>query len=302
MELIAEVRVGVFYDGDWWGSVADYFANVHTWRARLSFPGVHDALRWHIAAVTGCEVTGCEVAGAHYVQGRDSGGTWRGFDEVLQAAGVVRHDVPRTGRGREKGADVALALEAWESAAGGAVNHVVLVTGDAGLVPLITRLRERGTHVTVPVVDAEFRDPRGGTTRELRTAPGLRDAASSAPWLEVLLRDAMAPGYPLLYPFTAAATGQHAAGTGPRRHGTMTRWRDGDRWGFVMDGKGQTWYVASDQLPDGLPTLPPGAYVSWSGSPSPAPGRRYPQAYTVRLEHVPASSLNGRGAAAATAV
>lgn len=298
MGLAPEIRVGVFYDGGWWVNVADYFATVHAWRARVSFRGLHDLLRWHIAAVAGCDLDACQVAEAHYVQGRDPGTSWRSLDEVLDEAGVTRHDVALTAGGREKGADVALALEAWDRAAGGAVNSVALLTGDADLVPLVDRLRGRGVLVTVPAVDVTFRDPRGGTGRELRTAPGLRAAAASSPPLETLLRDALADTWPLRYPFTAPAAVPRKPPAGRHHRGTITRWKPGEQWGFALDGQGRTWFVSRDQLPDDLPGLPPGAYMTWAGSPSPQPGRQYPQAYTVRLGDEP--GLTGRVAAAAT--
>lgn len=54
--------------------------------------------------------------------------------------------------------------------------------------------------------------------------------------------------------------------------------------GFVTDSTGRSWFVSCSDLPDGQDALPLDAKISWSGSPRPAPGKKYPQARSIQLE------------------
>jgi hypothetical protein len=70
---------------------------------------------------------------------------------------------------------------------------------------------------------------------------------------------------------------------GTRRTGRITRWSDTS--GFATErGTGQSWFVSRDSLPDGHGSLPVGTTITFTGSPSPKPGKRYPEAYTIRVE------------------
>ena len=274
--------LGVFYDGGWFAHVSDYYAIRHPWRARIALQGLHDALRWHLHTVTGTPLAGCTLAEAHYVRARSATPS-RAFDQILDQAGVIRHDADLAG-GSEKGADVLLALEVWDRAISVPLRAVALITGDADLVPLAARLRDRDVHVVVPAVDAQFTTERGEHS-VLRTAPRLIETASTAPPLDGLLAAGLARGWPLRYPFAApvhGSTGEVQRGAGPRQ-GTVTRWNPGDSSGFITEtGTGASWFASRDDLPDGTPALQPGTPVTFTGSPRPKPGKRYPQAHTIR--------------------
>jgi hypothetical protein len=90
------VNLGVFYDGGWFAHVSGYFAFNHRWRARIALQGLHDVLRWHVHSVAAVPVAEVVLAGAHYVRGR-SDTPASSFDQVLEAAGVVRHDAGSQG-------------------------------------------------------------------------------------------------------------------------------------------------------------------------------------------------------------
>lgn len=66
-------------------------------------------------------------------------------------------------------------------------------------------------------------------------------------------------------------------------HGVVTRWDDEATHGFITDSDGRSWFVSRDDLPDGLDRLEIGVYVWFVGSPNPRPGKKYPQAYGIRI-------------------
>src|SRR5262249_4361858 len=103
--------------------------------------------------------------------------------------------------------------------------------------------------------------------------------------MDELLAAGLAPGWPLRYPFTTPvqiAPAQAGPSTG-RRQGTITRWNPGDTSGFITEaGTGTSWFASRDDLADEGSVLPPGTLVAFSGSPRPAPGKRYPRARTIR--------------------
>ncbi|XVV00618.1 NYN domain-containing protein [Actinosynnema sp. CA-248983] len=273
-------RIGVFYDGTWFAYVSDYFASVHPRAARVSLDGFHDALRWYVHHAEQRPLDECVVSEAHYVRGRiDTPAV--AFDAVLAAAGVVRHDLPLHS-GKEKGVDVHLALEAWERATSVPLQWVVLVTGDADFAPLASRLVSRGVRVVVPVVDGGIVAPAWMP----RTAAPLRAAASATPTFDTLFAPAERDGYPLRAPF-ARTSGSGASVAGEprgRRKGTVTGWKPGQPHGFITDTRGASWFVSRDDLEDGLPALPIGTSVSFTGPSTPPIGRKYPRAYAVQAE------------------
>lgn len=262
------MRIGVFYDGGWWAHVSDYLAEVHPWRARPSLQGMADVLRWNIARHVG--LSSCTVE-QHYVRARTSTPS-SSFEDVLDKAGVRRYDVPLEG-GREKGADVLFALTAYERAVIGHLDVAVLLTGDADLVPLVLTLKRRRLHVLVPQIEVTLPDG------VLRTAPSLTITATASPKLLDLLAAGLEPDYTGVYPFVEpVGSGQAAAADEPR--GSITRWQGTS--GFITDSRGGSWFVSRDSLPEGMHSLPVGTRVTFRGRPHRQPGKKYPEAYSVR--------------------
>lgn len=282
MGRVAEiVRIGVFYDGTWFAYLSDFYATAHPRAARVSLDGFHDALRWYVHTETGLPLDDCVLQEAHYVRGRIETPA-ASFDAVLAAAGVIRHDLPLHG-GKEKGVDVHFALEAWERATAAPLQWVVLVTGDADFTPLVTRLTGRGVRVVVPVVDVPSVSPPAWTPR---TAAPLRAAATATPSFDVLFAPTDRDDYPLRRPFVRSAEAVASAAGLPRgrRRGTVTGWRTGQPHGFITDTRGGSWYASRDDIPEGLTLLLPGTPVSFTGSPTPVAGRKYPRAQAIRPE------------------
>ncbi|MEU4742491.1 NYN domain-containing protein [Actinosynnema sp. NPDC023658] len=280
------VRIGVFYDGTWFAYLSDFYATAHPRGARIALDGFHDAVRWHLHTRTGRPLDECVVHEAHYVRGRIETPA-ASFDAVLTAAGVTRHDLPLHG-GKEKGVDVHFALEAWERATTVPLQWVVLVTGDADFTPLAARLAARGVGVIVPVVDAGTPAAPGTPPPAWtpRTAAPLRAAATLTPAFDDLFAAADRPDYPLRSPFVRSSEAVASPIGAPRgrRRGTVTGWRVGQPHGFITDTRGGSWFASRDELPEGRSALPVGTPVSFTGSPTPAPGRKYPRAFSILPE------------------
>lgn len=278
------VRIGVFYDGTWFAYLSDFYATAHPRAARISLDGLHDAVRWYVHTETGRPLEDCVVREAHYVRGRiETPAT--SFDTVLAAAGVTRHDLPLHG-GKEKGVDVHFALEVWERATTAPLQWVVLLTGDSDFAPLVTRLTGSGVHVIVPVVDVRTSEGSPPPAWTPRTAAPLRAATAFTPGFDALFAPADRSDYPLRRPFvrSSEAVGSPVGLPRGRRRGTVTGWKTGQPHGFITDTRGGSWFVSRDDLPDGHTGLPTGTPVSFTGSPTPTPGRKYPRALSVRPE------------------
>jgi hypothetical protein len=155
---------------------------------------------------------------------------------------------------------------------------VALISGDADLAPVASRLVAHGVLVVVPALDIQFTWDHS-EPRVSRTAPRLIEAASTAPAMDELLATGLAPGWALRYPFTAPVHIAPAqAGPSPgRRHGTITRWNPGETSGSITEAcTGTSWFASRADLADEVSALPPGALVTLNGSPMPVPGKRYP--------------------------
>jgi DNA-binding XRE family transcriptional regulator len=275
----AGAGIAVCYDGCWYRNAARFFVRMRG--AELSFPGLHDAFRWHAAAVFGCPVRQVAVTQAHYVAGRDPGASCADWDQVLADHGIIRHDVPVTAGKGEVGADVELALTCWQIACDTRPDMIVLVAGDGDFAPLAARLAGRGLRVLVP--RAGFAYPDGPAATTVTTSALLTRRATDTPALLDLIDAAAGPGYPpyLARPLTPipGPGDRPPARQAARRHGTVSRWAPGARYGFITS-TGQTWYAAAADIA-GHAALAPGTHVTFTGHATPPPGKLYPRACTV---------------------
>lgn len=184
------VRIVVCYDGVWYQHVARYFA----WErgAPVSLAGLHDAIRWHAAAIFGGPARRAVIIQAHYVAGRAGPSAW---DQVLADHGIMRHDVPITaGAKKEVGADVELALTCLQAASDTSPDLLVLLSGDADFAPLVARLTGRGVRVLVPPANFSYPGPDGIVT--VTTSGWLARTATDTPALADLLDAALGEDYP----------------------------------------------------------------------------------------------------------
>jgi len=167
-------KIGVFYDGNYFLHVSNYYNYVHTRRARLSIAGLHQFIRQQVAAEENVDVRHCKLVDAHYFRGRlnaqeasQKGNLLyydRVFDDILMSEGVVTHYLPiRTffGRREEKGVEVWLSLEAYELANLKEFDVVVLIASDGDYVPLARKLSTLGCRVMLVNWEFEYTNEEG---------------------------------------------------------------------------------------------------------------------------------------------
>lgn len=182
-------RVGVFYDGNYFLHVSNYYNYDHARRARLSIVGLHRFIEARVAADEGRPGM-AKIVDAHYFRGRLSAqeAQQRGsvlyfdrvFDDILTGSGITTHYQPiRMSHGRKSdgGMDVALALEAYEAAAVKDLDVVVLIASDSNYVHLVRKIQARGCRVFVLGWDFEFTTDNG-SQMVTRTSQDLLDEAS----------------------------------------------------------------------------------------------------------------------------
>lgn len=168
------IRIGVFYDGNYFLHVSNYYAFNHTRQSRISIRGLHEFIRHQVAEEEASEARHCQIVDSHFFRGRLAAqeAQQRGnllyyervFDDILMWENVVTHYLPvRTtgGRREEKGIDVWMALEAYELTLLKKLDVVVLITSDGDYVPLVRKLNTLGARVMVLAWDFEFVDNDG---------------------------------------------------------------------------------------------------------------------------------------------
>jgi cold shock CspA family protein len=189
-------RIGIFYDGNFFFHVSNYYHYHHERRARISIGGLHAFVRQQVADCEKSDPRYCQIVDAHYFRGRlraadaedrDLLYKERVFDDVLVREGVTTHYLPLTREG-EKGIDVWLALEAYEMAIYKSFDVVVLVVCDGDFLPLVRKLNTLGTRVMVLGWDFRYLDPNGNE-RETRTAQVLLDEVTYPIMMHPIIED-----------------------------------------------------------------------------------------------------------------
>lgn len=184
------LRIGVFYDGNYFLHVSNYYNYDHARKRRLSISGLHEFIRHQVAQEENSDPRLCQIVDAHYFRGRLSAQDayqrgavlyWdRVFDDILMSAGVTTHYLPLksiNGRREEKGIDVWLALEAFEQAYYKRFDVLVLIASDGDYVPLVRKLNTLGTRVMILSWDFEY-TTESGKTMVTRTSQDLLEVVS----------------------------------------------------------------------------------------------------------------------------
>ncbi|MFZ4375452.1 MAG: NYN domain-containing protein [Saprospiraceae bacterium] len=192
-------RIGVFYDGNYFLHVSNYYHYVHERRSRLSLKGLHEYIRQQISQLEDKEVRLCRVVDSHYFRGRLSASeaSQRGnllyyervFDDILMGEGIVSHYLPVkiiNGRRQEKGIDVWLSLEAIEMAFNDHFDVVVLVGSDSDYVPLMRKLNGMGKHTILLSWDFEYTDEEGHRFSTRTSQDLLEEVTYSLPMHEII--------------------------------------------------------------------------------------------------------------------
>jgi cold shock CspA family protein/uncharacterized LabA/DUF88 family protein len=179
------IRIGVFYDGNFFYHVSNYYHYNHPRGSRISISGLHKFIRQKVADSEGVDVRYSQIVDAHYFRGRmraqyaeqrDLLLKERIFDDILIREGVTTHYL-HLGPEGEKGIDVWLALEAFELSMYKHYDVLVLIACDGDFLPLIRKLNTIGTRVMLLAWDFRIRD-QNDQERETRTAQALLDEAN----------------------------------------------------------------------------------------------------------------------------
>jgi cold shock CspA family protein len=198
-------RIGVFYDGNFFFHVSNYYHYNHERRARISVSGLHEFVRHQVAEAESSDVRYCQIVDAHYFKGRpkahdaEQKGVLlreRVFDDVLVREGVVTHYLPLGPEG-EKGIDVWLALEAYELAIYKRFDVSVLVACDGDFLPLVRKLNTLGTRVMLLAWDFKYID-QNNQERETRTAQVLLDEVTYPVMMHQIIDDRSKKTDPLI--------------------------------------------------------------------------------------------------------
>lgn len=167
----AITRIGVFYDGNYFLHVSNYYNYNHQRRSRISISGLHQFLRHEVAECEDTEVERCSIVDAHFFRSRPGAqeASQKGnqlyydrvFDDILMLEGVTTHYSPIRGYKQEKSVDLQLALEAFELTLYKKFDVVVLIASDGDYVPMVRKLNTLGTRILLLSWDFEYTNDEG---------------------------------------------------------------------------------------------------------------------------------------------
>ncbi|MDR6195979.1 NYN domain-containing protein [Siphonobacter sp. SORGH_AS_0500] len=207
---LALTRIGVFYDGNYFLHVSNYYNYFHTRKSRISVSGLHNFIRNQVADELSSDIRFCQIVDSHYFRGRLNAqeASQRGnmlfydrvFDDLLMAEGVTTHYLPirsSFGNRYEKGIDVWLALEAYEKALSKRFDVIVLIASDGDYVPLVRKLNSLATKVMVLSWDFEY-TTEDGQKMVTRTSQDLLDEVTFHADMEKIIEDRVRRNDPLI--------------------------------------------------------------------------------------------------------
>jgi len=198
-------RVGVFYDGNFFSHVSNYYLYHHQRRARINITGLHDFIRKQVATLEGVDERYCQIVDAHYFRGRYSAREAQNrnqlygerlFDDVLVREGITTHYLPASTE-KETGIDVWFALEAFEQAIYKRFNVCVLIACDGDYVPLARKLNTVGARVMVLGWDFKYIGDQG-EERETRTSQWLLSEVTYPVLMSNIIEDRTRRNAPLI--------------------------------------------------------------------------------------------------------
>ncbi len=176
------LKIGVFYDGNYFSHVSNYYNYEHPRKSRLSINGLHKYIRQYLASAESVDKEFVKITSSHYFRGRMTSHdalasnkllSDRIFDDILMMEGVVTHYLPLKfieGKKFEKGIDVYMALEAYELSLYKKFDIVVLIACDGDYIPLVKKLNSLGVKVMLLAWEFKYTDSRTGRIRETVTS------------------------------------------------------------------------------------------------------------------------------------
>ncbi len=209
------IRIGVFYDGNFFLHVSNYYLYHHERSARISIDGLHTFIKNKVADYEKVEPHSCTIVDAHYFRGRLPSKIAeernrllgeRVFEDILLRQNITTHYLPMTSAG-EKGIDVWLALETYELAVYKQFNVVVLIAGDGDFLPLVRKLHTIGTRVMLLAWDFKYVG-ENGEERETKTAQVLLNEATYPVMMSNIIDDRTSATTPLIHNLFLPASSQ----------------------------------------------------------------------------------------------
>lgn len=169
-------RIGAFYDGSYFTYAQRYYYSERKlgW---LTFPPLHNLIEEHIREKEQGYST-YRIVYSSWFQGMfsstQSNDHQRRVDRNRQMdmihAGIEPKYVPVSQDGREKGIDVALAVDALQVGLEGKIDLAVLVTGDSDFVPLVRALMKTGVRVSAVYFEYEGQNHKSFGNERLLSA------------------------------------------------------------------------------------------------------------------------------------
>lgn len=182
-------RIGVFYDGNYFLHVSNYYNYDHARQARLSISGLHHFIEAHVAETEGRPGLS-RIVDAQYFRNRLNAqdAQQRGsvlyfdrvFDDILMSSGITTHYKQlnnHQGKRDDNGVNLWLAVEALDAVMSKSLDVVVLIASNSDFVPLVRKIQGHGCRVLVLGWDFEFTTENGAHS-VTRTSQDLLDTAS----------------------------------------------------------------------------------------------------------------------------
>lgn len=165
--LFGNRKIGIFYDGNYWTTVSNYYNFIHPLKARLNVSGLHNLIASEISTSFYESDEECIVTEAHFFKNRYSAqeAKERGnqlyydriVDDILMYEGVVPHYVPVRSsniRNSEKELTVDLSVKTLHSVIKSNLDVAVIISSDNSYIPLLRELKSLG--ITVVLVSWNF--------------------------------------------------------------------------------------------------------------------------------------------------
>jgi cold shock CspA family protein len=276
------IRIGVFYDGNFFLHVSNYYLYHHERSSRISIDGLHTFIKHKVAESEGVAPEYCSIVDAHYFRGRLPSKIAeernrllgeRVFEDILLRQNITTHYLPMTAAG-EKGIDVWLALETYELAVYKQFNVVVLIAGDGDFLPLVRKLNTLGTRVMLLAWDFRYTG-ENGEERETKSAQVLLNEATYPVLVSNLVDDRTSVNDPLVNnlflpasamaprPARPAPTENAPVDDGELYEGTIKKLKEG--YGFIQapQVEGDIFFYHTDLLDIDLADLQEGDLVEF---------------------------------------
>ena len=166
--------IGVFYDGNYFLHISNYYNYVHARKARLSIAGLHQFIIDKVSVIEGRDSSLCRITDAHYFRSRLNARAAskranqlfydRAFDDILTNMGIITHYLPvrqLSEKRDERDLSVWLAMEAYEQSLLKQFDVFVLISANGDYQPLVRKINTLGTKVLLLSWDFEFENDEG---------------------------------------------------------------------------------------------------------------------------------------------